>query len=134
MAVIKDTQTLIETTYLVKGVIGNVGMPGAPITHFSLVVSPEQQTVSGIVEITRAINSPSIKLNVAGNIRFTGYGNIKQIINLRGEYKISAPPPAIGSYLEDFSAYLDTDEQWNGNGGFTFGFQKIDNVPVKATN
>ncbi|WP_299681702.1 DUF1842 domain-containing protein [uncultured Tenacibaculum sp.] len=134
MATLKEPKSLLETTYLAKGTIGNVGMPGAPIAHFSVVVSTEQDTVSGIVEITQAIDRPTIKLNVAGRLRHTGYGDITQIIDLKGEYVVSMPPPAIGSYLEQFEAYLDVDKSWNGTGGFSFGFQKQNNVPVKSAN
>lgn len=134
MATLKEPKTLIETAYLTKGTIGNVGMPGAPIVHFSLVVSPEQHTVSGIVEIAQAIDKPSIKLNVAGNIRYTGYGDVTKIVNLSGEYVVSVQPPAIGSYLEKFTAYLDVNNEWNGIGGFTYGNQKINDVPVTSAN
>ncbi|SNR16004.1 DUF1842 domain-containing protein [Tenacibaculum jejuense] len=132
MATLKEPKSLLDTSYLAKGTIGNVGMPGAPITHFSLVVSTEQGIVSGIVEITQAIDSPTIKVNVAGRLRHTGYGKVTQIVDLKGEYVVSMPPPAIGSYLEQFEAYLDVDNSWNGTGGFSFGFQKINNVPVTS--
>ncbi|WP_442266692.1 DUF1842 domain-containing protein [Tenacibaculum sp. ZS6-P6] len=132
MATLKEPKSLLDTSYLAKGTIGNVGMPGAPIAQYSLVVSTEQETVSGIVEITQAIDSPTIKVNVAGRLRHTGYGNITQIIDLKGEYVVSMTPPAIGSYLEKFEAYLDVDNDWNGTGGFSFGFQKVNNVPVKS--
>ncbi|WP_299836511.1 DUF1842 domain-containing protein [uncultured Tenacibaculum sp.] len=134
MATLKEPKSLLDTAYLTKGTIGNVGMPGAPIAHFSLVVSPEQGTVSGIVEITQAIDRPTIKVNVAGRLRHTGYGNITQIVSLDGEYVVTVPPPAIGSYLEKFNAYLDVDNSWNGTGGFSFGFQKVENVPVTSAN
>lgn len=134
MSTANETQTLLDTTYLTKGTIGNVGLPGAPIVQFSLVVSPSAQTVSGIVEITQSINRPSIKVNVAGKIRSTGYGKVTQIVNLQGEYTISVPPPAIGSYLERFSAYMDIDSSWNGLGGFSYGNTKVDNVPVTSAN
>lgn len=134
MATLKESKTLIESAYLTKGTIGNVGMPGAPIVHFSLVVSPEQNTVSGIVEITQAVDRPTIKVNVTGNIRYTGYGDITKIVNLSGEYIVSVPPPAIGSYLQKFTAYLDVNNNWNGTGGFTFGTQKVDDVPVTSAN
>ncbi len=134
MATLKEPKTLLDNAYLSKGTIGNVGMPGAPVAYFSLVVSPEQGTVSGIVEILQAIDRPNIKVNVAGKLRHTGYGDITQIITIQGEYVVSMPPPAIGSYLEKFEAYLDVDNSWNGTGGFSFGFQKINDVPVKSSN
>lgn len=134
MATLKEPKTLLETAYLAKGTIGNVGMPGAPVAHFSLVVSPEHNAVSGIVEIMQAIDKPSIKVNVTGTIRHTGYGDVTKIINLNGEYIVSVTPPAIGSYLEKFIAHMDINNNWNGIGGFAYGNQKVNDVPVKSEN
>lgn len=128
------TKSSLVGAYLTKGTIGNVGMPGAPIAHFSLVVSPVSNSVSGMVEITQAINRPSIKVNVTGSVRATGYGKVTKIVSLKGQYVVSVPPPAIGSYLENFTAYLDIDNSWNGTGGFTYGNNEINDVPVKSDN
>lgn len=134
MSTIVQPQTLLETAYLTKGTIGNVGMPGAPIAHFSLVVAPHTGKVSGMVEIAQAINRPPINVHVTGTIRYTGYGQVTQIVNLEGEYAVSVPPPAIGTYLEKFSAYLDIDNTWNGIGGFSYGNTDIQDVPVNSAN
>lgn len=134
MATLKEPTTLIDSAYLTKGTIGNVGMPGAPIAHFSLVVAPASNSVSGMVEITQAIDRAPIKVHVTGTIRHTGYGEVTKIVNLSGQYVVSVPPPAIGSYLEKFTAYMDINNEWNGIGGFTYGNNKIDNVPVKSAN
>ncbi|CAM1368340.1 DUF1842 domain-containing protein [Tenacibaculum xiamenense] len=135
MSTSNETSTIsqvIAGAYLTKGSIGNVGLPGAPIAHFSLVVVPSQNTVTGVVEITQAINRPPILVHVKGTIRHTGYGDVTQIVNLTGEYVVSVPPPAIGSYLEKFTAYMDIDNDWNGIGGFTYGSESIRDVPVKS--
>jgi len=135
MSTVNETSSATKAladAYLAKGTIGNIGLPGAPVAHFSLVVSPSRNTVSGIVEITQAIDRPSIKVNVAGTIRATGYGKVTKIVNLSGEYVVSVPPPAIGSYLEKFTAYMDIDNSWNGIGGFTYGSHEINDVPVKS--
>ncbi|WP_299108773.1 DUF1842 domain-containing protein [uncultured Tenacibaculum sp.] len=134
MATLKEPTTLIDSAYLTKGTIGNVGMPGAPIAHFSLVVVPSSNTVSGVVEITQAIDRAPIQVHVKGTIRHTGYGDVTQIVNLSGQYVVSVPPPAIGSYLENFTAYMDINNEWNGTGGFTYGNNKINNVPVNSAN
>ncbi len=126
------TSQVLAGAYLAKGTIGNVGLPGAPIAHFSLVVVPSKDTVTGVVEITQAINRPPITIQVKGTIRHTGYGDVTQIVNLSGEYVVSVPPPAIGSYLEKFTAYMDIDNNWNGIGGFTYGNESIKDVPVKS--
>ncbi|SHJ62485.1 DUF1842 domain-containing protein [Aquimarina spongiae] len=126
-----ESNSAIAEAYLAKGTIGNVGMPGAPIAHFSLVVVPSKNTVSGSVEITQAIENGNTGIfSVKGNIRSTGYGKVTKIVNLEGEYIYSFPPPAIGSILQRFTAYMDIDDSWNGQGGFSYGGGKINNVPV----
>ncbi|AUC15049.1 hypothetical protein BTO06_07820 [Tenacibaculum sp. SZ-18] len=132
MAILKEPKTLIDSAYLIKGTIGNVGMPGAPIAHFSLVVNATTGTVSGMAEITQAIDRPSIEVKVTGNVRSTGYGKVTKIANLTGEYIVSVPTPAIGSYLQKFTAYMDINDEWKGTGGFTYGNQKITDVPVTS--
>ena len=120
--------------YLVTGTVGNVGMPGAPIMHFSLVVVPGAHTVSGTVEITQALASPNgviVVKNVTGQIRPTGFGTVTQVVSLEGEYVQSFPPPAIGSYLAKFTANMAIDNNWNGTGGFTYENHDVNNVPVK---
>ncbi|MFD0992871.1 DUF1842 domain-containing protein [Tenacibaculum geojense] len=134
MQTLEEKKSLLASAYLAKGTIGNVGMPGAPIAHFSLVVNAASGTATGLVEITQAIDAKPIEVKVNGTIRHTGYGNVTKIVNLEGEYVVSVPPPAIGSYLQKFSAYLDIDNSWNGTGGFTYGNQHIKDVPVTAEN
>ncbi len=124
-------------TYLTKGTIGNVGMPGAPIAHFSLLVTPSTNTVSGTVEITQAIagsGSSIVVKNVTGAIRATGYGTVTKVVSLEGEYLVSVPAPAIGTYLAKFTAHMAIDNEWNGKGGFTYGDQDIEDVPVASAN
>jgi len=119
--------------YLVNGTMGNVGTPGAPIMHFSLVVVPSANTVSGTVEITQAIahSGDIIIKNVKGVIRSTGYGNITKVVSLEGQYVQSVPPPAIGSFLANFSAHMAIDDNWDGKGGFTYANHDVEDVPVK---
>ncbi len=124
-------------TYLTKGTIGNVGMPGAPIAHFSLLVTPSTNTVSGTVEITQAIagsGSSIVVKNVTGAIRATGYGTVTKVVSLEGEYLVSVPAPAIGTYLAKFTAHMAIDNEWNGKGGFTYGDQDIEDVSVASAN
>jgi hypothetical protein len=129
----KATSKLIGA-YLVNGTMGNVGMPGAPIMHFSLVVVPSANSVSGTVEITQAVAGGTIVVkNVKGSIRATGYGSVTQVVSLEGQYVQSVPPPAIGSYLADFSAHMAIDNNWNGKGGFSYGNHDVENVDVKKS-
>ncbi len=127
-------ESVIIGTYLAKGTMGNMGMPGAPICHFNLIVTPSTNHVSGTVIITQAIEGPesSITVQVSGSIRKTGYGDITQIVALKGEYVVSFPPPAIGSYLARFEAHMALNNAWDGKGGFTYGNNNIEDVPVTA--
>ncbi|KGL62749.1 DUF1842 domain-containing protein [Polaribacter sp. Hel1_85] len=131
-----ENSSALAGAYLTKGTIGNVGMPGAPIAHFSLVVVPAANSVSGTVEVTQAISGPNSKIvaQVKGQIRATGFGKVTKIVSLEGEYVQSVPPPAIGSYLSKFSAHMAIDNSWNGQGGFSYGNTDIDDVPVKSDN
>lgn len=114
--------------------MGNVGMPGAPICHFNLVVTPSTNHVSGTVVITQAIEGPNSKITVqvSGVIRATGYGKVTQVVALEGEYIQAVNPPAIGSYLAKFNGHMAIDNAWNGQGGFTYGHNNDENVPVRA--
>jgi hypothetical protein len=120
--------------YLAQGTIGNVGMPGAPITHFSLVVVPSQNTVSGTVAVTQAIagNAGNFTVQVTGKIHATGLGSVTQIVSMSGQYVHSVPPPAIGSFLANFDAHMAIDGSWNGVGGFSYFNNSVENVPVKS--
>ncbi|MBS1522842.1 MAG: DUF1842 domain-containing protein [Bacteroidetes bacterium] len=132
-----NTSTLIGA-YLVNGTAGNVGMPGAPIMHFSLVVVPSANSVSGTVEITQAIPPPNSQIvirNVTGSIHELVFGpNVTYVIALEGVYYHTLTPPAIGTIQEKFEAHLAVDGQWNGKGSFSYGNRHVDNVPVKKTN
>lgn len=119
--------------YLVKGTMGNVGLPGAPIMHFSLVVVPSLNSVSGSVEITQSIAPPNgiiVIRQVTGSIRATGYGKVTHVVALDGIYNADFPPPAIGFTIEKFTAHMAIDNEWGGAGGFTYGNKNVDNVPV----
>ena len=133
MSTLEKDQVIIGT-YLVRGEMGNVGMPGAPICHFNLVVTPSANHVSGTVVITQAIEGPNshITVQVSGVIRSTGFGKVTQVVALEGEYVQSVNPPAIGSYLAKFNAHMAIDNAWNGQGGFTYGPHNVENVPVRA--
>jgi hypothetical protein len=134
MSTLKEPKSLLESTYLSKGTIGNVGMPAAPIAHYSLVVNSVTGVISGMVEIIQAIDCPSILTHVRGNIRRTGFGDNTMTVSLSGEYTISVRPPAIGTFSYKFSAHMDIDTEWNGSGGFSYGNQKVESAPVKSQN
>lgn len=125
---------LLAGAYLAKGTIGNVGTPGAPVATFSLVVVPSQHTVTGTVVIKQAVQGPDshIVVQVKGRIYSTGFGQYTQVVSFNGQYVQSFPPPAIGSFLAEFSAHLAIDGAWNGTGGFSYYQHQIENVPVAS--
>lgn len=133
MSTATDQSSALIGAYLAQGTVGNVGMPGAPIMHYSLVVVPSTHNVCGHVEITQALPPPLGNIvisNVTGIIRKTGLGPVTQIVALQGSYVVSVPPPAIGSYLAQFSAHLAIDDTWHGKGGFTYADHTVEDVPV----
>lgn len=121
--------TPMAGAYLANGTIGNVGLPGAPIVHFALVVVPGQHSVSGSVQITQAVENGNYRGRVEGTIYATGYGNYTQVVAVRGLISPIGPMP-----LEiPFEAYLAIDNSWNGVGGFNYGSVHLADVPVKAS-
>ncbi len=131
----KKKASALIGAYLANGIAGNQKMPGAPLMHFSLVVVPSTNNVAGSVEITQAIAPPHNSIvikNVSGVIRSTGFGGVTKVVALEGEYLQAATPPLIGMYLGKFSAHMAIDDKWNGSGGFTYGNNDVENVPVKA--
>lgn len=115
--------------YLAKGTIGNVGTPGAPVVHFSLVVVPSQHKVSGSVQVTQATKNGNYSGQVTGLIYATGLGKVTQVVSLKGSVHPDGPTP-----LEiPFDAHMAIDGSWNGTGGFNYANVHVENVPVKAT-
>jgi hypothetical protein len=121
--------------YLVSGVAGKEGTPGAPLLHFHLVVNAVTGAITGQAVQTQAIAPPGDKIyisNVKGMLHHTGIAPYTQVVSLEGSTVISFPPPAIGSYLAPFDAHFAVDDQWNGIGGWTLGSTTVNNVPVKS--
>lgn len=122
-----STQTNpILGTYLLKGTIGNIATPGAPIVHFSLVVTPAKHQVSGSVFITQATQNGNYSGNVRGTIYATGLGSVTQIVALTGSVNNDGTMP-----LElSFEAHLAVNQHWEGTGGFRYGAVHVDEAPV----
>lgn len=120
--------------YRVTGTAGTPGTPGAPILHFDLLVAAATGKVTGHVSITQAIPPPNgnITLTVSGQVRGAGFGPVTQLVALTGTYPYSLPPPAIGTFMESFSAHFAIDAKWNGRGGFSYGGHDVNDVPVRS--
>jgi hypothetical protein len=122
--------------YLVKLLVGNEGMPGAPLLHLALAVDAPTGHITGQAEITQAIAPPGgiIRINnLQGHIRSLGFGPAVRVISLKGSYVFSFPPPAIGEGTAPFSALLIIpQDDWTGRGSFSYGSTDIDDAPVDA--
>ena len=121
-----DQTTPMAGAYLANGTIGNVGTPGAPIVHFSLVVVPSQHTVNGSVTITQATVNGNYLGNVEGRIYKTGLGKITQVVGISG--LIHEDNMSIAEI--DFEAHMSIDNAWHGVGGFSYGNVHVEDVPV----
>jgi uncharacterized protein DUF1842 len=120
-----------------KGTLGNVGIPGAPVMHFSLLCNPVTHTAAGTVEITQAIAPPNgliVIQNVSGSFRELATGLLTYVVQLTGEYFYTLPPPAFGTIRYPFSAHMVIENlkpKFTGRGGFTYNGHNIENVPVQ---
>jgi hypothetical protein len=123
------------SAYLVRFVMGNVGLPGAPVLHVAAVVDAPTGRMAGHAQITQAIAPPGAMIAISdltGQIRSLGFGESVRVVTLSGTYEYSFPPPAIGTETQDFSATLVLErDEWAGQGSFTYGNHLVDDVPVK---
>lgn len=117
--------------YLAKGTIGNVGMPGAPVVEFALVVVPSTHQVSGSVHVTQAVEGGNYIGSVTGTIYATGYGSVTQVVAIHGNI---TPASGIMPIEIPFEAHMGIDNSWNGTGGFSYLSVHVENVPVKSSN
>ncbi|TYQ19094.1 UNVERIFIED_ORG: uncharacterized protein DUF1842 [Zoogloea ramigera] len=119
-------QNPLAGAYLVKGTIGNVGMPGAPIVNFALVVVPSTHSVTGSVHVTQAVQNGSYSGQVKGSIYATGFGDVTQVVGLTGVIHPDGP----STVVLPFEAHLAINGEWNGTGGFNYANVHVENVPV----
>lgn len=108
-------------------------MPGAPILHLTLGVNAPTGQINGSAEITQALPPPYGQIHitqVTGQILHTGFGTDTLLVHVMGDYVVSLPPPAIGSYPAKFSAALAVDGSWNGKGTFTYGTHTLTDCTV----
>ncbi|MEO8535828.1 MAG: DUF1842 domain-containing protein [Flavobacterium sp.] len=126
---------LLGDDYLVKGTIGNVEIPGAPLASFTLEVLPLKNSVKGTVVITQAVNmlESDIVVQVKGKIHATGFGPFTKVVSLQGQYVQSYSPLEKASFLADFDAHFAIDNVWNGIGGFSCYNYQIENEPVEPS-
>jgi hypothetical protein len=112
------------------------GAPGAPTFNFNGTMFGEI-SITGEVEITQATAPPfpDYKVRVHGRRTNLVFGGATDYIaSLQGQYVVSFPPPAIGSYLATLEILmkLDGPTSWNGVADITYSGGHLANVPVKA--
>jgi hypothetical protein len=120
--------------YLVNATAGT-GNPGAPTLHLSLLVNAVTGAVTGQGLQTQAVQPPgnNIPINdITGEVRYTGLGKFTKIVALRGNGYVTLPPPAIGTFLEPFTAHFAIDNAWTGTGGWTMGSEVVKDAPIHA--
>jgi len=119
--------------YLVKVLVQKPGVDGAPSVQLNLAVNPGAGVVGGNAVITQAVAPPhgsTTVPEVRGVIHHTGLGVDKMLVSVEGQYGVSVPPPAIGTYLAKFSAALAVDNTWKGTGSFTYAGGTIEGCTV----
>ncbi len=122
--------------YLVNLLVGNEGMPGAPLLQAHLAVDAPTGHITGQAEISQALPPPHeiVRINnLHGRIRSLGLLPAVRVVSLEGSYTIPFPPPAIGELVVPFKATLIiAQDKWEGRGSFSYGGNEVDDVPVKA--
>ncbi|MBB5606120.1 MULTISPECIES: DUF1842 domain-containing protein [unclassified Janthinobacterium] len=124
-------QNVVEHLYLTAG---NLGLPGAPILNLAVLYNSADGALSGEALIAQAIAPPNGRVvirPVSGQAHGLGLQHYTRAFTLSGEYTVSVPPPAIGTYLAKFTATFVTDNDWTGRGTFTYGDQTVKDVPIK---
>ncbi|MDY0780298.1 DUF1842 domain-containing protein [Tenacibaculum sp. IB213877] len=120
--------TAVETIYY-KGTMGFVPNLLATIFNFSLLVHPEEHTVSGTVKINVGIDKKVYFGKVTGAVYSTGLGDIVRVLNIQGNIPTDNK---FSNVLLPFEANMALKADWNGEGGFSFLGQHEQNVPIKA--
>jgi hypothetical protein len=89
--------------------------------------------IKGSGSISRSLmpSEPPVQLHqVMGMYQTAPDGT--RLVHVAGEYLQSAPPPARGTFLGQFSASCSVDSGWNGRGDFIYGRWQVS--PCVVTN
>lgn len=117
--------------YLISG---NLGKPGAPVLSMALMYDTGNGVITGQGLITQSVAPPNGRIalhSISGQVLGLGLGASTRVISLTGTFQHYLTPPAIGQVTEKFEATFVTDDSWVGHGSFTFGTQRVTNVPVR---
>ncbi|MGA9583350.1 MAG: DUF1842 domain-containing protein [Allosphingosinicella sp.] len=119
--------------YLIKALVARENMAGSPELHLTLGVDSTSGQANGSAEITQALPPPYGTTHVpqvTGSVRHLGFNNDLRVVAVKGQYVVSVPPPAIGSYLANFSAVLVLQPDGSGEGSFSYGDHDITGCTV----
>jgi Domain of unknown function (DUF1842) len=98
---------------------------GNPMLTVRLGVDVRTGLTHGTAEITQSVAPPFGNIKVAPVSGFTrrllGSPENLREVRVKGQYVASAPAPAKGSWLADFSANLTLTADGNGEGNFSYG-------------
>ncbi len=110
------------------------GDPGAPMFHFDGLVSVPADAITGQVEITQVTAPPFRDYKVQVHGRRVGM-DPPSVAFLHGQYVVSVPPPAIGSFLAHLEIVIVFhDSSWNGTADITYAGGHLKQVPVKSVS
>ena len=102
--------TATETIYY-KGTMGFVPNLLATIVNFSLLVHPEDHTVSGTVRISVGTDKKVYSGRVTGTIYSTGIGDIVRVLYIQGNIPTDNK---FSNVLLPFEANMALKADWNG--------------------
>jgi hypothetical protein len=112
------------------------GLPGAPGFNFHGTLF-DGYMIAGDVKIAQvtAPPFPDYKVRVHGRRTNLVFGGATDYLaSLQGQYVVSVPPPAIGSFLATLEIVmkLDGPNSWTGVADITYAGGHLENVPVKS--
>jgi len=128
------TTSQLDSLEQLNLIAGDLGVPGAPVLNLNLLYNPQAGALTGEAIVTQSVAPPYNLVTVrpvSGPVHGLGVGGATRVFSLSGEYTVSVPPPAIGTYLAKFTATFTTDNNWTGHGSFDYGTHTVTNVPVK---
>ncbi|MEJ2409162.1 MAG: DUF1842 domain-containing protein [Novosphingobium sp.] len=96
---------------------------------------PPTARSNGQARITQALPPPygELEFPVSGTVHHTGFATDTLLVALSGQYAVSVPPPAIGTYLAHFMAAPAVDQSWNGTGSYSYDRHQMSRCKVTNT-
>lgn len=120
--------------YTIRAKVKRPDLVGNPTLTVKLGVNAGTGHTSGTAEITQSLPPPYGKIIVPQVTGFTHHllcspDKLREV-KVKGQYVVSAQPPAIGSWLANFTATLMLKPNGNGEGEFSYGDSKVTGCTV----